>query len=351
MAARGRDVIAAHAASPPLGLGILGTGYIGAQFAAGVADSPAVRVTAVASRTEASASAFARRFDLAQAHASYEALLEDPAVDAVYIGLPNSLHAEWTLRAAACGKHVLCEKPLATGRVEAAAMFAAARRGGVVLLEAFPYCFQPQTIESLRRIHAGELGSIRVVQASLGFSVTKPDSIRLNRDLAGGALLDAGCYPVSFARLVHGARPIDVDATSQWGPTGVDLTTVATLRYPGGGVAQIACSIVTSLYREAVVLGSDGVIETPYSNHTAPDRPALFREKRGIGWDAAFDEVASGSGNGFRFEVEAFARMVRGDAPGEAAAWEAISLDNAATLEAILESARSSKRVVVGPIS
>lgn len=331
----------ASARSTPVALGILGTGWIAAEFATGVASSPAVRVVAVAGRAQASADAFAARFEIARAYAGYEALLADPAVEAVYIALPNSLHAEWAIRAAGYGKHVLCEKPLAVSYAEARSMFDAARRAGVVLLEAFPYCFQPQTVEVLRRIRAGELGTVRCVQASLAFMLSNPANIRMNPALAGGALLDAGCYPISFARLVFGSRPEVVEAGARWGATGVDLTAAATLRYPGGGVAQIACSMESSLCRSALVLGSDGIIETSYANNTAADCAAHFRQKRGTAWDAEFEIVETPSGNGFRFEAEAFARMVRGAAPGEAGAWEAVSLDDAATLEAALASARA----------
>lgn len=335
---------AAPAANEPIALGILGTGWIAGEFATGVASTPAIRVMAVAGRTQASADVFAARLRIACAYAGYEALLADPTIEAVYLALPNSLHAEWAIRAAGHGKHVLCEKPLAVSHCEAQSMFAAARRAGVVLLEAFPYCFQPQTIEVLRRIRAGEIGIVRCVQASLAFMVSNTANIRMNRALAGGALMDAGCYPISFARLVFGSRPDVVAATARWGATGVDLTATATLAYQGGGLAQVACSMESSLCRSALVVGSDGVIETSYANHTAADRPAHFRQKLGTGWSAEFEIVETPSGNGFLFEAEAFARMVRGAAPGEAGAWESVSLDNAATLEMVLATA-DGKRV------
>ena len=333
----------------PLTIGVIGTGFISAEFVPAVQRSGAVRIAGVASRDAEQATQFARRFGLERAYAGYQALLDDSSVDAVYIALPNSLHAEWTERAARAGKHILCEKPLAPTIDEAARMRSAARQNGVVLLEAYPYYFQGQTIEMLRCIEDGQIGAIRCLQASIGFTVTKPDSIRLNRDLAGGALLDAGCYCVSLARRVFGAPPFLVTASSDWAESGVDRTTVATLKYSDGGFAQIACSIAVSPHRSAIVNGSDGALETSFSNHTDAAQPPFFRLKRGIAWTAAFERIETSAGNGLQLEAEAFAKMVRSGDVIASDAYIAISLDNAATLEAILRSAREGQPVLVRP--
>ena len=188
-----------------LNIGILGCANIARQFTAAVQHSPAVRVVAAASRTIDTAAAFAKSLGIARHHGSYEALLADAAIDVIYLPLPNSLHAEWAVKALEAGKHVLCEKPLALGRAEAEAMFAAARASGVMLLEGFPYYFQPQTGDMLALLHGGAIGEVRSVQACFGFMLQNPQgNIRLQPELGGGALLDAGSYPLSLIRLVMG---------------------------------------------------------------------------------------------------------------------------------------------------
>lgn len=332
----------------PLRIGILGCANIARQFARDVAPSPHARVVAVASRQADTAAAFAAEHGIARHHGSYDALLADAEVDAIYLPLPNSLHAEWAIRAASRGKHVLCEKPLALGRAEAQAMFDAARQHGVMLLEAFPYYFQPQTGAMLAALHEGAIGTVRMVQASFGFTIARPEgNIRLAPELGGGALLDAGSYPLSLIRLVMGCAPVRVVADARWHPSGVDIGTVATLHYGDGAQAQLSCAMDTALHRHATLIGSDGVLETEYLNHTsAPGQPhphgylpGQLRLRRGLS-NTAFVDLPAGTGSGFRFAAEAFAKVV---ADGDFAAIERAalaSLDNAATLEALALSAR-----------
>ncbi len=181
----------------------------------------------------------------AKVHATYEALLADPEIDAIYNPLPNNLHAEWSIRAAEAGKHVLCEKPLATTAADARAMFDAARRNDVYLVEAYPYRAQPQTLKMRELLAAKAIGRLQLVQASFGFPLTDTTNIRMDPALAGGALMDAGCYPVSLVRTVAGERPRRVHAVAKWAPSGVDLTLLASLEFPSGLLAQISCSFAT----------------------------------------------------------------------------------------------------------
>ena len=334
----------------PLRIGILGCANIARQFVRDAAPSPAIRFTAVASRDAAKAAAFAAEFGIPRHHASYEALLADAELDAIYIPLPNSLHGEWAIKCAAAGRHVLCEKPLALGLDEARAMFDAARRQGVMLLEAFPYYFQPQTGDMIALLHGGAIGSVRSVQASFGFTLAKPQgNIRNDPALGGGALLDAGCYALSLIRLAMGDAPQRVRAEAIWADSGVDFSLTATLHYAGGRRAQLSCAMDGALHRHATIVGSHGVIETEYLNHTSAQvggdafdyLPSLMRLRRGVGGTVPFETVRSGVGSGFRFAAEAFAKVV---AEQDFAAIERAaqaSLDNAATLEAILQSARS----------
>ena len=336
-------------AAPPLRIGVLGCANIARAFVRDVRASPAVQVVAVASRDAAKAAAFAADFGIARAHGSYEALLDDAGVDAVYLPLPNSLHAPWAQRAAAAGKHVLCEKPLALNLAEAQAMFSAARRNGVLLLESYPYWFQPQTGALVQLLQEGAIGSVRSVQAGFGFTLRQPaGNIRMDPALGGGALLDAGSYPLSLIRLVMGTAPQRVQAEASFADSGVDISLSATLLYADGRRAQMACAMDVATHRHASIVGSAGVIETEYLNHTAEPgaahpwgwQPSQMRLRRGTANNLRFDTVHSPTGSGFRFAAEAFARVV---AAGDTAAIDraaAASLDIAATLEALARSAR-----------
>ena len=337
----------------PLRLGILGCANIAKQFARDVQGSPRVAIQAVASRDLAKAQAFAQGFDIARAHGSYEALLADAALDAIYIPLPNSLHAEWAIRAMQAGKHVLCEKPLALNLIEVTRMFAVARQHGVMLLEAYPYWFQPQTRDMLACLTHDKIGEVRSVQASFGFTVGNTDTnIRMQPDLGGGALLDAGSYPLSLIRLVMGCAPERVMAHANWAQTGVDINLMATLFYADGRRAQMSCAMDTANHRRATIVGSHGTVETEYLNHTSDSHthawgylPSQLRVRQGVANSIAFEDIHSASGSGFRFAAEAFAKVVReGDMPAiERAA--ATSHDIAATLDAIQASAQSGQVV------
>jgi predicted dehydrogenase len=297
----------------------------------------------------AKAQAFAQSFDIARAHGSYEALLADSTLDAIYIPLPNSMHAEWAIRAMQAGKHVLCEKPLALNLAEVTRMFEVARQHGVMLLESYPYWFQPQTRDLLACLSHDKIGELRSVQASFGFTVGNTDTnIRMKPELGGGALLDAGSYPLSLIRLVMGCAPERVQAHAKWANTGVDINLMATLFYADGRRAQMSCAMDTANHRHATIVGSHGTVETEYLNHTSDSHthawgylPSQLRVRQGIANSIPFEEVHSTSGSGFRFAAEAFAQVVR---DGDMAAIEraaAASHDMAATLDAIHTSAKT----------
>jgi predicted dehydrogenase len=321
-----------------LRIGILGAAKIAGSFMVGAKASSRVAVVAIASRDRARAEAFANHHDIPRA-CGYADLLADREVDAIYNPLPNSLHAEWSIAAARAGKHVLCEKPLASSEDEARAMFEAADAHRVVLLEAFPYHFQPQTLEIERLIASGAIGQVRTMFGAFGFTVADPTNVRLDAQLGGGALMDAGCYPVSFARQIFGARPTRVTAIARW-HSGVDQTLATTLEYPGDGIAQINCSFATAVHRRAVIAGTSGVIDTDFHNHTDRVADPSFRLKRGTDWTAEFETIPVASENGFRLELDAFADMIERRDRAAIAARRTASLDNAWTLAAILDAAR-----------
>lgn len=340
----------------PLRLGVLGCANIAKPFIRDVAPSAAIDIVAVASRARETAEAFAAAHGVPRAITGYEAMLADPTIDAIYNPLPNSLHAEWTIKAAEAGKHILCEKPLSVGRAEAVAMVEAARRNGVMLLEAYPYEFQPQTTAMLGLLKEGAIGTVRFAQASFGFTVPTPETnIRMRPELGGGALLDAGSYALSVIRLAMGAAPVSVTADASWAETGVDISMMATLRYADGRRAQLACAMDGGYHRRALIVGSSGAIETEYLNHTSDQNgghplgflPSQLRVRRSNAFNTPYEDVKTETGSGFRFAAERFAKMV---AEKDKAAMERhaiASIENMATLEAIDQSARKGAPVAV----
>jgi predicted dehydrogenase len=217
---------------------------------------------ALASRDPATARAWAVEFGVPRAHTSYEALLEDPEVDAVYIPLPNELHRPWVTAAADAGKHVLCEKPLALDAREAGAMVQHCRSRGIVLMEAFMWRHQPRTLELRRLVREGAIGDLRLVRSSFSFPIA-PGDWRLEPPRGGGALWDVGCYGVNTARLFAGAEPACLRSLSHTGPTGVDLTFTALLEFPGGVLAAVDCSFDQPFRCNYELVGTRGVIEVP----------------------------------------------------------------------------------------
>jgi predicted dehydrogenase len=339
-----------------LRIGILGGANIAKQFARDVKPSETVSVVAVASRSDENAKAFAQANGIGAWFGSYEAMLQSPDIDAVYIPLPNSLHAQWAIEAARHGKHVLCEKPLALDREEAASMFEAADRHGVMLLESFPYYFQPQTAAMMSLIGEGAIGAVRSIQANFGFTVGNPGAnIRMKPELGGGALLDAGSYPLSLIRLVMGAAPQSVHAFANWADSNVDISLMATLLYADGRRAQLSCAMDGANHRFATIVGSDGAIDTEYLNHTSGETqghpygylPSQLRVRRGIANTIAFEPVDAPTGSGFLFAAESFARMVRSNDTAAIEYYAQTSLDNAATLAAIIASARAGKAIAL----
>ncbi len=340
----------------PLRIGILGCANIARQFVRDVAASPAVQVVAAASRRLETAQEFARTFGIARSYGSYEALLAAPDVDAVYIPLPNNMHAQWAIRCAEAGKHILCEKPLCLGLQEARSMFAAARKNQVMLLEAYPYYFQPQTGALLQLLRSGAIGDVRFVQACFGFTLSRPvGNIRLNPELGGGAMLDAGSYPLSLIRLVMGCAPAKVMVDASWAESGVDISASATLHYSDCRRAQMSCAMDVANHRQATIVGSAGTIETEFLNHcgqVAGDNPhgylpSRMRLRRGTANTIAFEDVITGVGSGFRFAAEAFARVVAEQDFAAIDRAAAASIDIAATLEAMARSARLGAAVAV----
>lgn len=324
----------------PLRIGILGAANIARSFIVGVAPSPLIHVAAVASRDAAKAEAFARECGVARSHGSYEALLADPEIDAIYNPLPNTLHAEWSIRAVEAGKHVLCEKPLATSSADARAMFAAAEKNKVHLVEAYPYRSQPQTLKLQELLASGAIGQVQLIRASFGVFFADPGNIRLQPDVGGGSLLDAGSYATSLILLAAGGRPERVSAVARWFETGVDRSVVATLEFANGILAQMSSSFATYYDRYAMIAGDAGTIETTYLNHPPIAGAPVLILRRGQRLPDPVERIETAGGDGFLAEAESFQKMVTLGAEHWNGVTPAQSIDIALTLEAIMQSAK-----------
>jgi len=260
--------------SEKLHWGIIGTGGIAHAFARGLSESKTGKLVAVGSRAQGSADKFAAEFAIKKAYSSYEALLADPEVQAVYISTPHPHHAEWAIKSAEAKKHILCEKPLAMNWAEAHAIVDAARRSDVFLMEAFMYRCHPQTAKLIELVKAKVVGPVKVIVATFSFHWPRPfnsQSRLTSNALGGGGILDVGCYTASLARLVAGAsmglegpaEPIDVKAVGHLESTGVDGYAIASLKFPGDILAQLSCGVQVNQDQSFRVYCEDGEIVVP----------------------------------------------------------------------------------------
>ncbi len=292
-----------------VGWGLLSTARINGALIAGAKDSPLADVVAVASRDDERARSYAATFGIPRAHGSYEALLADPEVEAVYVSLPNGLHVEWTIRALEAGKHVLCEKPMDRRPAAVAEAFDVAEREGLVLSEAFMWRHNPQTRRLRELLDEGAIGDVRLVRACFAFALPEADTenVRLDAALDGGALMDVGCYCISAGRLVAG-EPVSVTGERVTGPSGVDLRFAGILRFAGDVVATFDCGIDVAPRHELEIVGSRGrmVLADPFHCR----RPGIALER-----DGASSIVAVEAADSYRLEVEDVSRAIRGDGP------------------------------------
>jgi xylose dehydrogenase (NAD/NADP) len=305
----------------PVRWGILGTAGIARKLLAGARRTSAVEIVAVGSRTPERAAEFAAEHRIGRVHGSYQALLADPDVEAVYIALPNSLHHFWTLRALEAGKHVLCEKPYSRRPAEVVAAFDAADRAGLVLSEAFMWRHHPQAARIVELLP--ELGELETIRATFSFAMggQRQDDVRLRPDLDGGSLMDVGCYCVGGARLLTGEEPDLVYGLQVIGPTGVDVRFNGLLRFPGGAVAEFMSGFEAEHF-DLEAIGSDGSVRLTSPWH--PEGAALVRDGVEVPFDA-FDP--------YQLELEDVSGAIRerrrpllgrADAQGQARAIDAL---------------------------
>jgi predicted dehydrogenase len=243
--------------------GLLSTARINRSLIPPLRASSRNTLAAVASRDGAKGREYAKEWGIETVFDSYEAMLSSPDVDAVYLSLPNKLHAEWTIKAADAGKHVLCEKPLATTLADVDAMIAAAKRNNIVLTEAFMYRHHPQTLKVKELIDSGRIGEVRLVRGAFTFTLTDRGNVRVNAGLDGGSVWDVGCYPISYARTMIGAEPAEVIGMQVIGESGVDETFAGTLRFTNGAHAQFDSGFHAPFRTHMEIVGSEGVIVIP----------------------------------------------------------------------------------------
>jgi len=250
--------------STKLRWGILGTGNIAHQFSIGVMGSDRGQLAAVGSRNDESARQFAADHQIHNSHGSYEALMADSNVDAIYNSLPNSMHHEWTIKALNAGKHVLCEKPFANDAAQSQEMFDLARRRGLRVVEAFMYRSNPLTIAAKQALASGVIGELRLIRTSFCYRTYKiSGNIRFDRHLGGGGIMDIGCYCVNFARHFAGEEPEQITAAGHFHSSGVDDLAVGTMKFPSGVLASFSCGMSAHADNTAYLCGSEGSIEIP----------------------------------------------------------------------------------------
>jgi D-xylose 1-dehydrogenase (NADP+, D-xylono-1,5-lactone-forming) len=305
--------------------GLLSTADINDKFIAGVAESRESTVLAVASRDAARAERYAADRGIPRAYGSYDELLSDPDIDAVYISLPNSLHLEWTARALEAGKHVLCEKPLSRRAADVAAAFDLAERHGRLLMEAFMYRHHPQTARLVELVRSGAIGRLRVIRASFSFHARDPADVRLSLRMDGGSLMDVGCYCVSAARLLAG-EPEVVSGAQVVGGDGIDITFAGWMRFPGHVLAHFDSGIVCDDRFDLEVVGEDASLHVRDPWHCLRPGIELRREH-----DVELIEIPPA--NPYGLEADNLAAAIRGaehpllgrdDAVGQASAIEAL---------------------------
>jgi xylose dehydrogenase (NAD/NADP) len=322
-----------------LRIGLLSTARINANLAAGAHDSSRVRVIAIASRELERAQAQALELGVERAHGSYDALLADPSVDAVYISLPNELHHEWSLRAIAAGKHVLCEKPYSRSADEVQTAFAAAEAAGVVLAEALMWRHHPQALRLAALAGGGSIGDLRMVRAAFSFPLSDPRDARLLEGRAGGGVMDVGCYCISAARMLAG-EPLGVTAEQVSAPSGVDRRLVATLRHEDDVLTHFDCALDLPVRSELDVVGSDGVLHVSDPWHCiATGIELVVGDRRREHFDIP-------EANPYSCELDDFAEAVAGEHPPRLGLADA--LGQARTIDAVLNAAASGRRVTLG---
>ena len=316
----------------PVRWGIVSTADINRKVIPGAKASPKVDLVGVASRDRARAEQYASWWEIPRAYGSYEALLADDEIDAVYISLPNNLHQEWSVKALEAGKHVLCEKPFSRHPQEVTDAFDVADRTGRLLSEAFMWRHNPQTARLKELVDQGAIGELRLVRSTFSYSLYDETNIRLKTEVDGGALMDVGCYNVSGSRFFAG-EPERVFAEAWYGPTGTDWVSTGTLRFPGNVIATFDCGTALPNRDELEAIGSEGSLFVDDPWHCL--RPGIELRR-----DGEVERIELEQQDSYRLELENMSDAIRGtaelllgrdDAMGQARALGALHASAAAS--------------------
>jgi len=319
--------------------GIISTADINRKVIPGAQGSPKVELVAVASRDRGRAEEYARAWGIERAYGSYEALLEDAEIEAVYVSLPNTMHCEWSIRALEAGKHVLCEKPMSRHPEEVEEAFDAADRAGRLLSEAFMYRHNPQTGRLRELIDEGTIGEVRLIRSAFSYTLYDTENIRLRTDVEGGALMDVGCYCVSGSRLVARGEPESVFGRAWYGETGTDWVFTGSMRFAGDVLASFDCGTALPERDELEVIGSDGslFLDDPW-HCTVP----VIEQRR----DGKVERIELDRSDSYRLELENLSDAINGRA--ELLLGRADAVAQSRALEALHRSAQTGESVGLG---
>ena len=319
--------------------GILSTADIGmSKVTPAIQAAQNAEVVAIASRDADRAAAAAAQLGISTSYGSYESLLQAEDIDAVYIPLPNDLHAEWTMKAAVAGKHVLCEKPLAMTAAQAEEMVAVCAEAGIKLAEAFMYRHHPTWVEAVRLLRSGAIGELVAVQSWFSYFNDDPANIRNRVDNGGGAVMDIGCYNINLSRMLFDGEPITITSTVRRDPVmGIDTLTSAVLEFPGGGQSALTCAIRSEPYQRVHIVGSEGRIEIEIPFNIPWDRETrIFLTSGGDPPEApATETITFPVANAYTIEAELFGEAVRSDGAYPVSPEDAIA--NMRVIDAILD--------------
>jgi len=319
----------------PVTWGILSTARINRAVISPAQASEKVELVAVASRDQARADAYAAEWEIPRAYGSYESLLADDEIEAVYISLPNNLHVEWSIRAVEAGKHVLCEKPMGKRAAEVEQAFHAAERAGRILSEAFMYRHNPQAKRLRQLVDEGAIGELRVVRACFSFALFDPENIRLRPEVDGGSLMDVGCYCVNGSRLLAG-EPELVFGQQLVGSSGTDWVFTGSLRFPGDVFGLFDCGTALPSRDELEAIGSEGslFLDDPWHGR----EPVIELRRGGEPERIELEQV-----DPYRLELENVSEAIRGEA--ELLLGRADAVGNARAIEALAASAERREAV------
>ncbi|MFN8382477.1 MAG: Gfo/Idh/MocA family oxidoreductase [Anaerolineales bacterium] len=322
-----------------LNWGLLSTARINQDLIPPLIASKQARLLAVASRSQSTADSYALKWNIPHAHASYDSLLNTPEIDVIYNSLPSDMHAEWTIKALRAGKHVLCEKPIALTLTEMDAMVQTAKETGLVLAEAFMYRHHAQTLKIKEMIDSGELGKIQFIRGTFTYTLEPQDHGRWLTQAGGGSIWDVGCYPISYARTMLGAEPVEVFGWQNLSNGGSDLTFVGQMKFKDGVYAQFDSGFMSPLRSMIEIVGSEGVLNIPN-----PFKPG-FENEIYLTRNEKTETIQITGGELYMGEVEDMCNAVlHNTAP-------LVSLEdsrkNTAVITALLASAKSGKSVVL----